>query len=142
MSGSDSWRANICVDCLRNLLSLSRYAGLVLFRVQRTAQSRLARGGERSGAERVQRARTGRTNRAGGDRFAAKMMESRARRKAISNLKLPLLESWRAESATVEQTNACAGEAAQAVARCAVLGTQGFRPGLGVCRAYGAEFFG
>jgi hypothetical protein len=34
--------------------------------------------------------------------------------------------------------NACAGEAAQAVARCAVIGTQGFRPGLGVCRAYGA----
>ena len=75
-------------------------------------------------------------------RFAAKMMESRERRKTISNLKLPLLESQRAESATVEQTNACAGEAAQAVARCAVLGTQNFRPGLGVCRAYGAEFFG
>ncbi len=53
-----------------------------------------------------------------------------------------LLASLRDESATVEQTNACAGEAAQAVARCAVLGTQDFRPGLGVCRAYGAEFFG
>src|ERR1700744_1078655 len=81
MSGRDSWRANICFDCLRNLLSLSRYAGLVLFRVQRTAQSRLARGGERRGDEKVQGARTGRTNRAGGDRFAAKIMESRARRK-------------------------------------------------------------
>jgi hypothetical protein len=27
MSGSDSWRANICFDCLRRLLSLSRFAG-------------------------------------------------------------------------------------------------------------------
>jgi hypothetical protein len=79
MSGSDSWRANICFDCLRNLLSLSRYAGLVLFRVQRTSESRLARGGQRRGAERVQRAKTGRTNSAGGDRFAVKVMESRAR---------------------------------------------------------------
>jgi len=69
MSGSDSWRANIGFDCLRNLLSLSRYAGLVLFRVQQTAQSRLARGGERLGDEKVQGARTVRTNSAGGDSF-------------------------------------------------------------------------
>jgi hypothetical protein len=33
----------------------------------------------------------------------------------------------------------CAGKAAQAVARCAVLNSQTLRSGLGICRAYGAE---
>jgi hypothetical protein len=34
---------------------------------------------------------------------------------------------------------ACAGEAAQAVARCAVFDSQRFRAELGICRAYGAK---
>jgi hypothetical protein len=117
-------------------------AGLVLSRVQRTSESRLARGGERRGAEKVQRARTGRTNRAGA--IVSRREQLGSERDFEGNLKFKSapLASLRDESATVEQTDACAGEAAQAVARCAVLGTQGFRPGLGVCRAYGAGFFG
>jgi hypothetical protein len=41
-------------------------AGLGLFRARRISGSRLARGGERCGDEKVQRARTGRTGRAAG----------------------------------------------------------------------------
>ena len=160
---------------------------------------RLAQDAKRRGAEKVQRARTGRTNRrrrgrslrGGDDGSRAKVKGQGSARRPPSgrndfrkahvtaeaviykaatrakrtggrasmasrreqlgserdfegNLKFEtaLLASLRDESATVEQTNACAGEAAQAVARCAVLGTQDFRPGLGACRAYGAEFFG